>query len=257
VYERGVLPMIIIDVEIKKAIQGRNEEQLEGIEYCEGWRDFANMGIACVCTYDITTHLTRVFLEEDFNALAEYLYGKWTAGFNTKRFDLPLLAANDLHFDAAVHYDILEEIWLALGLNPDKFNPRTHGGWGLDAVCQATLGIRKTGHGALAPVWWQQGKRGQVIDYCCNDVWMEGSLLRHVLQGGPVFNRLPSDPLNLSRPLEWMARQVAQTEQIIGRQYGALQAKAFAEASDKAGIAAVAGAEQGTTTFTGGLGIKR
>lgn len=181
--------MIIIDVEIKKAILGRNETPIEGIEYCGGWRDFAGMGISCVCTYDINTGLSRVFLEEDLNALAEYLHGKTTAGFNTRRFDLPLLAANDFDVNmCGEHYDMLEEIWIALGLNPDKFYPKTHGGWGLDAVCQATLGIAKTGHGALAPVWWQQGKRGKVIDYCLNDCNIEGRLLQWIIDGNPVRN---------------------------------------------------------------------
>lgn len=183
--------MIIIDVEIKKAILGRNEEPLPGIEYCAGWRDFENMGISCVCTYDITTHLSRTFLEEDLPALAAYIRGKPTAGFNTRRFDLQLLARYGLQHGeksdwvwADPHYDMLEEIWLALGLNPDKYAPATHGGWGLDAVCGATLGIHKTGDGATAAIWWQQGKRGKVIDYCLNDVWMEGQLLLYILRGG-------------------------------------------------------------------------
>jgi hypothetical protein len=181
--------MIIIDVEIEKAILGRDETPIEGIEYCGGWRDFEGMGVSVVCTYDITTHLSRCFLKEDFNSLAEYLHGKYTAGFNTKRFDIPLLATHDV--DVTVcgpHYDILEEIWFALGLDPDKFYYKTHGGWGLDAVCKATLGIAKTGNGALAPVWWQQGKRGKVVDYCLNDVWMEGFLLQWIIDNGVVAN---------------------------------------------------------------------
>jgi hypothetical protein len=180
--------MIIIDVEIKKAILGRGEEPIADIEYCGGWRDFAGMGIACVCTYDTHTHLSRVFLEEDLGDLAVYLYKKPTAGFNTKRFDLPLLAEHGIDVDPDQHYDMLEQIWLALGLNPDKFYYKTHGGWGLDAVCQATLGIAKTGHGALAPVWWQQGRRGKVIDYCCNDCNMEGRLLQWIIDSKPVRN---------------------------------------------------------------------
>lgn len=183
--------MIIIDVEIKKAILGRNETPIPGIEYCGGWKDYTNMGISCVCAYDINTHLSRVFLEDDLQGLADYISDFPTAGFNTKRFDLPLLAANGVRPAEGLtlaHYDILEEIWLALGLNPDKFYQKTHGGWGLDAVCKATLGIAKTGHGALAPVWWQQGKTGKVIDYCLNDVWMEGQLLLHIAKGLPVTN---------------------------------------------------------------------
>lgn len=241
--------MIILDVEIKKAILGRNETPIAGIEYCDGWRDFVGMGISVVCTYDTTTHLSRVFLEEDLRDLATYLDGKPTAGFNTKRFDLPLLREHGVDIGSlpegaqsrqGPHYDILEEIWIALGLNPDKFNPRTHGGWGLDAVCQATLGIAKTGHGALAPVWWQQGKRGKVIDYCLNDVWMEGSLLLHIIQNdGLVTNG--KEQVRVSPP-SWAER----VDNVIGRQYGAVQAKAFEEAA----VAPL-------NTTPGGLGIIR
>lgn len=53
--------MIIFDVEIKKGILGRNEVPLPGIEYCGGWRDFKNMGVACVCTFDTVSALSRVF----------------------------------------------------------------------------------------------------------------------------------------------------------------------------------------------------
>jgi len=178
--------MIIIDVEIKKAILGRGEEPIPGIEYCGGWRDFAGMGIACVATYDIYTHLSRVFLEEDLPELQQYIAEEPTAGFNTRRFDLPLLHEHGVDVDQTLHYDELEQIWIAQGFNPDKFYPKTHGGWGLDAVCKETLRIAKTGHGALAPVWWQQGRRGKVIDYCLNDVWMEGQLLLHIIKHGWV-----------------------------------------------------------------------
>lgn len=184
--------MIIIDCEIKRAIPPRKGEPPlpDGIETCEGWRDFAGMGVSVVCTYDIATHLSRCFLEEDFAELVTYLDGKPTAGFNTRRFDLPLLGHHGVTCqNPSDHYDMLEMIWVALGLNPNKFYFKTHGGWSLDSVCQATLGIAKTGHGALAPVWWQQGKRGKVIDYCLNDVWMEGQLLMHILRGQPVRNQ--------------------------------------------------------------------
>jgi hypothetical protein len=254
--------MIIIDVEIEKAILGRNETPIPGIEYCKGWRDFEGMGIACVCTYDINTGLARVFLKEDLSALVEYLYGKSTAGFNTKRFDLPLLGQHAVYVgDVAVtagpgspptwihtHYDILEEIWIALGLNPDKFNPKTHGGWGLDAVCQATLGIAKTGHGALAPVWWQQGKRSQVIDYCLNDVWMEAQLLQWIMRHGWVTRNTDGAPILKVRA----PRRID-----IGEQYSVHQAEAFAAVPDRAGVAAVGNEQPETQVSPGGLGIIR
>ena len=44
--------ILIYDCEIAKAIQGRNETRLEGVEYCDGWEDFGNMGISCICAFD-------------------------------------------------------------------------------------------------------------------------------------------------------------------------------------------------------------
>lgn len=172
--------MIVLDAEIKKAIPSRKEPNIEGIEYCDGWRDFGNMGIACVCTFDITTNLSRVFFEQDLLELGEYLKGKPTAGFNTRRFDLQLLAAHGVKVEG-LHYDMLEAVWLRLGLDPDRFYWKTHGGWSLDAICEATLGVKKSGDGAGAPVWWQQGKVSRVVDYCLRDVWLEAQLLRHVV----------------------------------------------------------------------------
>mgnify|MGYP001588336156 CR=1 FL=1 len=43
--------MIIIDVEIEKGILGRGEIPIAGIEYCNGWRDFDNMGVSGACRY--------------------------------------------------------------------------------------------------------------------------------------------------------------------------------------------------------------
>lgn len=174
--------MIVIDVEIKKAIPPRgSEEPQPDVEYCKGWRDFAGMGIACVCTFELPTGLSRTFLEEDLDELDAYLNGRATAGFNTRRFDLLLLAEHGVK-PSGFHYDILEQVWVAQGLDPDRFVPATHGGWSLDAICEATLHTKKSGNGAFAPIWWQQGKRGRVIDYCLRDVWLEASLLRHILE---------------------------------------------------------------------------
>jgi hypothetical protein len=179
--------MKIIDVEIKKGILGRNDAPMEGIEYCGGWRDFQNMGISVVCVYDLATRLTRVFLEEDFEDLKDYVATGPTGGFNTRGFDIPLLNHHGIYLDEAAHYDALWRIWQACGLDPTRFSPRTHGGWSLDNIMQSTFGLSKSGNGAMAPVWWQLGKRGKVIDYCCRDVWLEAQLIEHMLACKPVF----------------------------------------------------------------------
>lgn len=60
-------------------------------------------------------------------------------------------------------------------------------GWSLGAVCESTLGIGKSGHGADAPNEWQLGFYSKVSTYCIHDValtrmlwrfaWMKGYLI--------------------------------------------------------------------------------
>jgi hypothetical protein len=189
--------MIIFDVEIKKGILGRHETPIEGIEYCGGWRDFENMGVACVCTFDMVSNLSRVFTTSRLQELEGYLATASTGGFNTKRFDIPCLAAHGVAVDTTYHYDALEQIWKKLGLDETAFSS-LHAGWGLDAIMQATFGLAKSGHGAMAPVWWQQGHHSKVIDYCLNDVWLEAKLCRH-MRGGGTVKALGKEPLSFAQ----------------------------------------------------------
>lgn len=75
-----------------------------------------------------------------------------------------------------------------------------HSGYGLDAVCETNFGMRKTGNGALAPILWQQGKRGQVIDYCLQDVKMERTLLDLIRDRGEVVSPVTLDVLHVRKP---------------------------------------------------------
>jgi hypothetical protein len=93
-------------------------------------------------------------------------------GFNNRRFDDQLVKHLGIDIPPWQSWDLLREIWISKGLNPDSFNPRTHGGFGLDAVAMANGLGGKSGNGALAPVLWQQGKKGAVIDYCLRDVML-------------------------------------------------------------------------------------
>ncbi len=174
---------LVYDIEIVKAIPDRHNPPIAGIEYCRDWTDVASMGIACICAYDYVEERYRVFGEgnwQDFLLLTQKRAP--LVGFNNINFDNQVLAAtltdrlkNEVSglFEPFVPeqlcYDLLREIWLANGLGP-VFVPATHGGYGLDAVASANGLGRKTGNGALAPVWWQQGQYGRVIDYCLQDI---------------------------------------------------------------------------------------
>ena len=48
--------------------------------------------------------------------------------------------------------------------------------------------MKKTGYGGNAPVLWQQGKIGQVIDYCLNDVYLTTLLYFKIMSQGYIIN---------------------------------------------------------------------
>ncbi len=173
--------MLVFDSEIIKAIPNKKEEPIEGIEYCEGWKDFEGMGISVIGVYDYIDNRYRVFMQDNFNELQELIEQRDVmVGFNQLGFDNNLLEANGIRISHKMHYDLLAEIWKADGLEPE-FRYPTHMGYGLDAVCETNFGIKKTGDGAKAPILWQQGQIAQVTDYCLNDVRMTKKLLDHIL----------------------------------------------------------------------------
>lgn len=172
--------MIIYDCEIEKAILGKFEMPAEGIAYCEGWRDFQGMGISCIGAYDYQEARYRVFCKDNFAEFQRLVDGTdLVIGFNNLAFDNRLCEANGITVPDEKSYDLLVEIWKGAGLEP-LFEYPTHAGFGLDAICKANFGCEKSGHGALAPVQWQQGEIGVVIDYCLNDVRLTRMLFERV-----------------------------------------------------------------------------
>ena len=195
--------IIIYDCEIVKAIPNRDGSKLEGIEYCAGWRDFANMGVSVTGVYDYVEGRYRVFCEDN-RAEFEKLIAERDlfVGFNSIPFDNALLAASPFWPvpPASQCYDLLREIWAAADLGP-KFDFMTHGGYGLDAVCLKNFGTRKSGDGALAPMLWQQGKIGAVIDYCLNDIFLTKQLFDAAICGLPILSPKDGKPLTLRDPI--------------------------------------------------------
>jgi hypothetical protein len=194
--------MLIYDCEIVKAILGKGLSPKPGISYCQGWDDYKGMGISVICAYDYEDHRYRVFCKDNFAEFEELARNRFPrVGFNNIKFDNALLAANGLQqFDADSSYDLLVEIWCGAGLLPIWQGFETHGGFGLDAVCAANFGMKKTGNGALAPVLWQEGKIGQVIDYCLEDVRLTKVLLDAVVEKGWIINPKTGKRISIRRP---------------------------------------------------------
>ena len=184
--------MLVYDIEIVKAIQRKDEPKIEGIEYCEGFHDHANAGISVICAYDWEIHRYRVFTAECFPEFETLANDRLLAGFNSIAFDDAVCAAS-AGLNVTTQYDLLRECWIADGLAPE-FEGESHGGYGLDALSKANGLYGKTGHGAVAPVDWQQGRYGSVIDYCLEDVRLTARLIRRVIAGMPMKSPKTGQP---------------------------------------------------------------
>jgi hypothetical protein len=197
---------LIFDLEIIKAIPPKHEDEwVDGVEYCTGWNDHANMGIACMsyaalssenesvgCVWssaggDVASGIAKVF-----NTYKKCGYS--IGGLNSRKFDDKVLQAN--HIDFQSDFDILDMVLHAAGMLGKaywKMIPKRH--YLLDVIASAN-GMTKTGHGALAPIWWQQGLYQRVINYCINDSVIERAVLRKLLAGELI------DP-NTNEKLVW------------------------------------------------------
>ena len=194
--------VLIYDLEILRAIPDKSGKRAEGIEYCAGWHDHANMGITVLGVYDYIDERYHVFCGDNKEEFAQRLKGNpLCVGFNSIPFDNAVLSAT-AGWDAPKEercYDLLRETWAASGLGP-KFVYPTHMGYSLDAMCELNFALKKSGNGALAPVDWQLGNFGKVIDYCLNDVMLTKRLFDAVTRGDYIKNPKGGSDLTLRIP---------------------------------------------------------
>ena len=192
---------LIYDLEIEKAILGKGERRLEDIEYCSGWNDHKGMGISCLCAYDSVEDRYRIFCKDNMNEfyLMMYMNDRLFVTFNGVGFDNKVLEAHGYSPPAEGHYDILQELWIAHGLSP-TFQYPSHVGFNMDATCRVNDLQVKTGNGALAPINWQRGNIGTVIDYCLNDVKMTQQLFNKILQDGELISPKTKQIIKMRSP---------------------------------------------------------
>ncbi|HBQ97590.1 MAG TPA: hypothetical protein DD761_03530 [Cyanobacteria bacterium UBA11691] len=198
--------VLIYDLEILNAIPPKESSDFQfGITYCNGWRDFHNMGISCcgwtyldsdpIC-FEWENIQQRLIFEQ---ALME---ADIIAGFNSAGFDDHLLEANGVA--TRTGYDILYECRLAAyGSTDYQLQPEDHSYRLADIV--SANGMEKTGRGDLAPIWWQSGDRDRTRLYCLNDIKIERDTLSLLLAGklvnpntGQMFKARPLDVYSYS-----------------------------------------------------------
>ncbi len=163
--------IVVFDLEIKKTIE----------ECSKGWASHDEMGISVLCAYDFRDKRYRVYMDDNIQEFVDRANepGTLISGFNIVDFDLKVLRGAGYKIkpdDKLIIYDMLLESRMgALG------KPRgAVKGFKLDDHLQA-LGLpMKTGNGALAPIWWKEGKVGKVVDYCMNDTIQETALFNWI-----------------------------------------------------------------------------
>ena len=156
---------VLLDEENKNVFQdvGKNEPAL--------------LDISLVCAYDSETGEYASFLEEELPAFWKIVEkADILVGFNSDHFDIPLLGkyyAGDLTKIKSV--DLMREIKNSLGRRV-----------GLNAVAEATLGEKKSGHGLEAITWWKKGEIDKIRKYCMDDVRITKELYEYALKNGKL-----------------------------------------------------------------------
>jgi hypothetical protein len=187
------MKLMVYDCETRHAIPKKNAEAVPGVVYCGGWTDYAGMGVSVITAY-VWGEGYRIFLEDNMDEFKVLAQDPNTilAGFHNHRFDDRLIAgALGVSIETTRSWDLLREIAKAVGVNPDGVPP----GYGLSAMCEANFLERKTRSGAEAPLLWQGGELGKLIDYGLSDTIRTKKLIELAVEGklrSPVNFRLLS-----------------------------------------------------------------
>lgn len=139
--------------------------------------DSTALDISVVCIHDSHTDKYKSFLQEDFPKLWPILeQADMLITFNGNHFDIPLLNKYySGNLSKIKSLDLLEEVKKVLGRRIK-----------LDTIAEATLGIKKSGHGLDAVEWWKKGEIDKIIKYCIEDVKITKELYEYALAHGKL-----------------------------------------------------------------------
>lgn len=149
--------------------------ETKAVPFIRGKLDVNALELTVVGVHDSASGEYSSFLKEELPKLWPLLEGADTLiGFNSDSFDIPLLNRyypGDLSHIRSI--DLLVEVQKALGRRLR-----------LDTLAKATLGRGKTGDGAKAGLWWEEGLYDRVRAYCIEDVRLTRELYDYALLHG-------------------------------------------------------------------------
>ena len=135
--------------------------------------DPSALDMSVCCIYDYETDKYSSYTKETLNETWPiFEKADMIIGYNSDHFDIPILNkyfSGDLTKIKSL--DLLKEIKNSLGRRIK-----------LDSVAEATLGRNKTANGLEQLVWWRNGEKQKVIDYCIEDVRITKDVYEYALK---------------------------------------------------------------------------
>ena len=135
--------------------------------------DPSALDMSVCCIYDYETDKYSSYTKETLNETWPiFEKADMIIGYNSDHFDIPILNkyfSGDLTKIKSL--DLLKEIKNSLGRTIK-----------LDSVAEATLGRNKTANGLEQLVWWRNGEKQKVIDYCIEDVRITKDVYEYALK---------------------------------------------------------------------------
>jgi DEAD/DEAH box helicase domain-containing protein len=158
-----------------------------------GWHRADLMGVSCVVVYDSAADTFRDYLQEDVPRLVgDLVEFDLVVGFNILRFDYAVLGGlSRFDFSSLPTLDILGDIHAALGYRLS-----------LDHLARETLGAAKSASGMQALAWWKEGRIGDIITYCRQDVAVTRDLFLFGLRHGHLLFRNKAEKA-VRVPVDW------------------------------------------------------
>ncbi len=178
--------IIVFDIEIAKRVE----------DVPRGWAAAreGECGVSCVCLWDSETDRYHVYDQHTIYKCIDHLcQADILVSFNGIGFDIPALEGYaGVTISVDQHYDILAEIFKSAGKKVKGFK--------LGEVGPRTVGLDKIDTGEHAPTLYEEGRWGELIDYCINDVHMTKELFYHIAETGYVIDQ-EGEQFEVRRPV--------------------------------------------------------
>jgi len=148
-------------------------------EHPTGWEAARNgdCGISALIASDSETGRYHIYDKHDLDEAVDHLNSAdLLVGFNTIDFDSSVVFGVTGRYITVPQYDILKEIYAALGKRVKGFK--------LDEVAKNTLGLGKVGDGEFATTLVKKERWGKLFTYCLNDVYLVKEVFNHIRDFG-------------------------------------------------------------------------